>query len=79
MMLLTLNKKSPILGSDQLCCLPKSEYHQVQAKLVVTLKERYYALMTDALTSITKAGYITCAIHFIDHDAWKLHSLVRVI
>jgi hypothetical protein len=33
-------------------------------------------LTKDAWTSITKTGYITCTIHFIDQDIWKLHSLV---
>jgi hypothetical protein len=32
--------------------------------------------MTDAWTSIAKVGYVTCTVHFIDHDTWKLHSLV---
>jgi hypothetical protein len=76
MMCVALNKKSPILGSDRLYRLLKSEYHLVQAKLVVSLKGRQYALTTDAWTSIAKVGYITCTVHFIDHDTWKLHSLV---
>ncbi len=33
-------------------------------------------MTTDAWTSITKAGYVTCTIHFIDQDTWKLHSMV---
>ena len=76
MMCLALNKKSPILGSDRLCRVLKSEYHLVQAKLVVALKGRHYALTADAWTSIAKVGYVTCTVHFIGHDAWKLHSLV---
>jgi hypothetical protein len=33
-------------------------------------------MTTDAWTSITKTGYVTCTIHFIDQDTWKLHSMV---
>jgi hypothetical protein len=68
MMCLALNKNGPILGSDRLCHLLKSEYHLVQAKLVVTLRGRQYALTTDAWTSIAKVGYVTCTAHFSDHD-----------
>ena len=76
MMCLALNKNSPILGSERLCRLLKTEYHLVQAKLVFALKGKHYALTTDAWTSIAKVGYVTCTVHFIDHDTWKLHSLV---
>ncbi len=32
--------------------------------------------MTDAWTSIAKGGYVTCTVHFIDDDTWKLCSMV---
>jgi hypothetical protein len=73
---LALNKKSLILGSDQLYHLLKSEYHLVQAKLIASLKGRHSALMTDAWTSISEVGYVTCNAHFIDNYTWKLHNVL---
>jgi len=71
-----LNKRSTILGSDQLSCLLKTEYHVIQSKLIVIFKERYYAMTMDAWTSIAKVGYVTCTVHFIDQVTWMLHGIV---
>jgi len=71
-----LNKRSPNLGSDRLSCLLKTEYHVIQSKLIVIFKGSYYAITTDAWTSIAKVGYVTCTVHFIDQVTWTLHSIV---
>ena len=72
----SISKKCPIIGVDKITRLLKTEFHAVQAKLNAILKGRRFALTTDAWTSITKTGYVTCTIHFIDQDTWKLHSMV---
>jgi hypothetical protein len=33
-------------------------------------------MTTDAWTSIAKVSYVTCTVHFIDQETWKLHSFV---
>ncbi len=76
MMCKALKRRSPTIGSNWLSQWLKMEYHEVQAKLIVILKGQYFALTTDAWTSIAKVGYVTCTLHFIDHETWKLHSMV---
>jgi hypothetical protein len=76
MMCLSLNKKSPIIGIECIARLLKTKFHLVQAKLMLALKGRHYALTTDAWTSISKVGFVTCTAHFIDSSTWKLHSIV---
>lgn len=72
----SLNKRSPSLGSDRLSRLLKTEYHAIQLKLIAILKGKYFCITTDSWTSIAKVGYVTCTVHFIDQDTWKLHSMV---
>lgn len=72
----SLNKRSPILGADCVQRLLKTEFHHVQSQLIVIFKGQYFALTTDAWTSIAKVGYVTCTAHFIDNVTWKLHSMV---
>jgi len=72
----SISKKCPILGVDKLTRLLKIEFHAVKAKLMAIFKGRHFAMTTDAWTSITKVGYVTCTIHFIDQDTWRLHSMV---
>jgi hypothetical protein len=62
----SLSKRAPIIGRDCVRRLIKTEFHHLQAQLTVILKECHFALTTDAWTSISKVGYVTCTVHFID-------------
>ena len=44
--------------------------------LVITkiLKGKDVALTTDAWTSISKEGYVTATVHFVEPQTWKLHT-----
>jgi hypothetical protein len=33
-------------------------------------------MTTDAWASNAKVGYVTCTVHFIDQETWKLHSII---
>jgi hypothetical protein len=72
----SISKKCPIMGISKITCLLKIEIHAIKAKLIAVFKGKHFAMTTDAWTSITKTGYVTCTIHFINQDTWKLHSMV---
>lgn len=72
----SLNKKSPVIARERVGRLLQTKFHEVQTKMKHILKGRWYALTTDAWTSLAKVGYETCTVHFIDDKTWKLHSLV---
>jgi hypothetical protein len=44
--------------------------------MIVAFKGVKYAITTDAWTSVSKTGYVTCTCHFIDPATWKRHSMV---
>ncbi len=72
----SISKKCPIMGVSKITRLLKIEFHAIKAKLIAVFKGKHFAMTMDAWTSITKTGYVTCTIHFIDQDTRKLHSMV---
>ena len=72
----SLNKKAPEMSRAKLTTLVKEEYQRNLIKIKAILKGRTFALTTDAWTSISLTGYVTCTCHFIDRVTWTLHSIV---
>ena len=48
----------------------------LSSEVGMILEGKYFALTTNAWTSIAKTGYVTCTAHFIDKDTWVLHNIV---
>jgi hypothetical protein len=72
-MLLTLNKKTPLISHAKIRSLLSAKYYDVMVSIKKILKMNQVSLTTDAWTSITKDGYVTCTIHFIEPNSWTLH------
>jgi hypothetical protein len=72
-MLLKLNNKSPLISHAKIHSLLSAKYYDVMASMKKILKMNQISLTTDAWTSITKDGYVTCTIHFIEPNSWTLH------
>jgi hypothetical protein len=68
-----LNKKAPIIGEDKVRSFLSMKYFETQQDITKILKEKNVALTTDAWTSISKEGYVTCTLHFIEPLTWTLH------
>ncbi len=69
----SLNKKAPIIGKDKLRSMLSTHYSEVLHRITSILKGKYVALTTNAWTSISKIGYVTCTVHFVEPKTWTLH------
>jgi hypothetical protein len=50
------------------------KYFETLQAITAILKDKNFALTTDAWTSIAKVVYVTCTIHFIEPMTWTLHD-----
>jgi hypothetical protein len=69
-----LNKKAPVIGEDKVRTLLSIKYFETMQSITNILKGKDVSLTTDAWTSITKEGYVTCTLHFIEPLTWTLHD-----
>ena len=68
-----LNNKAPVIGVDKIRNLISNKYYDTMLVITKILKEKDVALTTDAWTSISKEGYVTATVHFIEPQTWTLH------
>jgi len=73
-MVKALNNKAPVIGEDKIRTLISNKYYDTMHAIIKILKGKDVALTTDAWTSISKEGYVTATIHFIEPQTWKLHN-----
>ncbi len=74
-MVKALNNKAPVIGEDKIRTLISNKYYDTMHAIIKILKGKNVVLTTDAWTSISKEGYATATIHFIEPQTWKLHNL----
>jgi hypothetical protein len=72
----SMNKNSPMISRDKLYTMVQVKYIQVQEKISLIIKNRYFSLTMDSWTSLANQGYTACTVHFVDKNSWQLHSLV---
>jgi len=72
----SLNKKAPILSRPRVGQLLTKCFIETQQQMIAIFKGRHFAMTTDAWTSCSNSGFVTCTIHFIDSETWKLHHMV---
>jgi hypothetical protein len=70
---LSLTDKAPTVGPDKIRSLLSDKYFDSLQKISNIVKGKNVSLTTDAWTSITKEGYVTCTLHFIEPKTWTLH------
>ena len=73
-MVRALNNKAPVIGEDKIRTLISNKYYDTMHAIIKILEGKDVALTTDAWTSISKEGYVTATIHFIEPQTWKLHN-----
>jgi hypothetical protein len=73
-MVQSLNCKVKVVGHDNVKSLLDTEYSTVKLKLKSILKGVPYCCTADAWRSCSLTTYMTCTVHFIDHESWTLHS-----
>ena len=71
----SLSDKAPVVGYEKIRSLLSDKYFESLKKISNIVKGKHVSLTTDAWTSITKEGYVTCTLHFIEPKTWTLHHL----